>query len=69
MKTEQSLVIDDHQRKCAETRVLPYGGGGNLIVGRQSYEQEMQFRRARISEGVHYELPTWESLEVYQVAE
>ena len=69
MKTKQAFVIDDHQRQCAETRVLPSGGGGNLIVGRQSYEQEMEYRRGRIREGVHYELPTWDSLEVYQVAE
>ena len=49
----------------SEVRVLPYGGGGNLIVCKACYEHEIKFRKERIAAGVQFELPTWKSLEVY----
>lgn len=48
-----------------ETRLLPYGGGGNLICCRRHYEAEMRFRRARIAAGVPFDLPAWETLTTY----
>jgi hypothetical protein len=56
---------DDHDKPCDEMRLLPYGGGGNLIVGYQSYRKEIAFREERIKSGVPFELPKWEDLEVY----
>lgn len=48
-----------------EVRTLPVGGGGNAILCRHCYSREMEFRRERISEGVDFDLPLWESLKVY----
>lgn len=62
---QSETMNDDHDRPCSEIRVLPYGGGGNILCGRQSYEQEMAFRRERIRAGVPFDLPTWDSLRVY----
>ena len=62
-------LYDDHDRPCSEMRLLPIGGGGNIHVCRQSYEQEMKFRRERIAAGAHFELPAWEDLEMYTTAE
>lgn len=61
-------ITDDYDHPCTETRLLPYGGGGNIIVGRESYEKEMAFRRERIRAGVPFDLPSWESLRVYETA-
>jgi len=47
-----------------ETRLLPIGGGGNLILCRECYGVELEFRLNRIMEGVEQDMPTWESLEV-----
>lgn len=62
----KQLYQDDHDHLCTETRLLPYGGGGNIIVGRESYEKEMRFRRERIANGVPFDLPKWEELSIYQ---
>lgn len=61
-----NLITDDHGRRCTEVRVLPIGRSGNIIVGRTSYEAEMSFRRERIAEGVPFDLPKWEELEIYK---
>ena len=50
------------------TRLLPIGGGGNVIVCQGHYETELQFRRERIAAGVPFDLPEWESLRVYSEA-
>jgi hypothetical protein len=63
MKTQ--TMTDDHNHEVTEARLLPTGGGGNVIVGRQAYEKEMRFRRERIAAGAPFELPAWESLKVY----
>tara|TARA_R110000751_G_scaffold11728_1_gene40857 strand:- start:12 stop:269 length:258 start_codon:yes stop_codon:yes gene_type:complete len=51
-----------------ETRLLPIGreyGSGNLILCRECYGVELEFRLNRIvHEGVEQDMPTWESLEV-----
>jgi len=48
-----------------ETRLLPVGGHGNLILCRECYGVELEFRLNRIvHDGVEQDMPTWESLEV-----
>jgi hypothetical protein len=57
---------DNCQSATGEVRVLPYGGGGNLIVCRACYEHEMAFRKERNREAWSpFDLPAWESLAVY----
>ena len=56
---------DDHDKHCDEMRLLPYGGDGNIIVGFNSYQNEMKYRREKIKRGIHFDLPTWESLKIY----
>lgn len=56
----------DHGHQTAgEVRLLPIGGGGNVIVCRSHYLHEIQFRLKRIADGVPFDLPEWESLTVY----
>jgi hypothetical protein len=52
-----------------ETRRLPIGGDGAVIVCRACYENELRFRRQRIAEGVPFDLPNWDSLKVMHEAE
>lgn len=64
----QTIIYDDHDRPCTELRLLPLGAGSNLLVGKQSYDQEIAFRIERNKElgsAFQFSLPTWESLEVY----
>ena len=60
------MDYDDYGILCYERRLLPYGGGGNIIVGEESYKKEMAFRRERIKAGVPFDLPSWKSLKVYR---
>jgi len=49
-----------------EVRLLPTGGGGNTIVCQTCYYKEMRRRREDTNErGVDNDIPTWESLKVY----
>jgi len=51
-----------------ETRRLPYGGEGNVILCRSCYEYELRWRRERNEElgpDAQFELPAWETLAVY----
>ena len=48
-----------------ETRRLPTGGDGAVIICHGHYFTEMHFRRERIAAGVPFDLPEWESLNVY----
>jgi len=48
-----------------ETRLLPIGGGGNVIVCFTHWEYELRFRRERIAAGVPFDLPEWKSLAIY----
>lgn len=56
--------------KNGEVRVIPTGGGGNMILCFACYRHEMSYRRERIKElgEGSYDLPSWESLEVYKGA-
>lgn len=59
---------DDYGYSVTEARVLPIGGGGNIICGRVGYEQEMKHRRflnARNGLDSQWDLPSWDSLKVY----
>lgn len=65
---KHETMLDDHGDTVTEARVLPTGGGSNIICGRRGYEKEMKFRREenkRLTESARYDLPTWESLPVY----
>ena len=52
-----------------EVRLLPIGGGGNAILCRPHFLEEM-LRRKQRNETLHpadkWTLPKWESLEVYE---
>jgi hypothetical protein len=48
-----------------QVRWLPTGGGANAIYCKLCYLHEIEFRKYRISQGVPYELPKWEDLEIY----
>jgi hypothetical protein len=55
-------------RSEGEVRVLPTGGSSNLILCRACYEHELAWRRERNRElgaAFKFELPTWDSLEIY----
>lgn len=67
MKAHQ--YIDDHDRPCDELRLLPYGGGGNILVGHESYLKEIAFRKERIRAGAEFDLPKWEDLTIYAAKE
>jgi hypothetical protein len=58
----------DHGHEChEETRLLPTGGDGNMIVCRRHYHHELTYREQqnrRYGEG-KWKLPTWNSLKVY----
>ncbi len=51
----------------SEVRLLPYGGGGNMIVCKACYEHEMEYRHDRNKETREdrFLLPEWEDLKVY----
>lgn len=59
------FFTDDFGRKCSELRLMPYSGGGNILVGRASYEREIQYRKEEIAKGRAFNLPTWDSLKIY----
>jgi len=61
----KSTMLDDNGKICTECRLLPCGGGGNVIVGYSSFLKEIKFRLERIHDGVPFDLPKWESLEIY----
>lgn len=55
-----------------EVRVLPLGGGGNLILCRSCFEYEIRYRKERNKElgtAAQFDLPVWESLKVYKSGE
>lgn len=54
--------------EAGEVRALPYGGGGNLILCRACFDHEITFRHERnreLSEEAKFDLPPWQSLNVY----
>ena len=52
-----------------EVRVLPIGGGGNLILCHTCYTIEMTYRRSRNAQmrTPIFQLPKWDTLKVYEV--
>jgi hypothetical protein len=61
-----SLNGCDHDHMTTEeTRYLPTGGGGGIIICHRHYEHEMRFRRERIAAGVEFDLPDWGNLEIH----
>ena len=51
-----------------EVRVLPTGGGSNLILCCACHANEIRYRRERnrsLSKDAAFALPEWEALEVY----
>jgi len=53
---------------AACVRVLPTGGGSNLILCRACFDHEIRFRRERnreLGDFARFELPAWESLTIY----
>lgn len=58
--------------RLKEVRVLPIGGGANMILCRACFDHEIAYRRERnkrLSEAAQYVLPTWDSLEVFKSGE
>ncbi|MCK9567471.1 hypothetical protein M0R72_00815 [Candidatus Pacearchaeota archaeon] len=51
-----------------ELRKLPVGGG-NLILCRPCFDHEMRYRHDEVMRGIQFELPSWESLEIYSSQE
>lgn len=61
-------MTDDFGHECTEVRVLPYGGGGNILCGHRGYCREIAGRIERnreLAPNCRYDLPAWESLKVY----
>jgi hypothetical protein len=59
----------DHCRSdIGDVRLLPTGGGSNLILCRPCYEHEIAWRRSRnndLAEWARFDLPAWADLTVY----
>lgn len=61
----------DHGQRCSENpqvRRLPTGGNSAVIVCKHHYILEMMYRRVRnkeLAEECQFDIPKWESLEVY----
>jgi hypothetical protein len=56
------------QSETGEVRVLPLGGGANLILCVACHAHEIAWRRERnreLSKDAAYALPAWAELEVY----
>jgi hypothetical protein len=69
MNTESHKMLDDHGILSSEIRLLPYGSpdqGGNICVGRESYNKEINFRKERNKTvATPFPLPEWDSLKLY----
>ena len=71
-KQKATMNACDHNHMTpGETRLLPIGGDGNVIVCRRHYWHEIVFRKERnryLGEGA-FLLPAWEDLVVYSEAQ
>ncbi len=66
--TTHNTMTDDFGHEVTEARVLPLGGGANIITGPKGYRLEMANRRhmnSRNGPDGQWDLPSWESLRVY----
>lgn len=71
MQTHNPMCDGSHCRSSlGEVRVLPIGGGANLIVCPACHEHELGWRRQRNHElgRPAFLLPAWDTLEVYDGA-
>lgn len=53
---------------AGQVRLLPMGGGGNGILCKKCFYKEIAYRKDRnkdLGEFAKFDLPTWESLEIY----
>ena len=71
MKTVINYNCDgDHCREAnGEVRVLPTGGGSNLLLCLACFTHELEFRKERNREletGNRFDLPLWHDLKVYK---
>lgn len=48
-----------------ELRRLPCSRTGGLILCRPCFDHELRYRHDEVMRGIQFELPAWESLEVY----
>lgn len=65
---KHKTMLDDYGDEVTEARVLPMGGAGHIICGRNGYKKDIAFRmqeNKRLTESARYDLPAWESLRVY----
>ena len=56
------------QLRDGEVRVLPCGGGANMVLCCDCFDHEIRYRRERnrfLGDFAKFKLPSWESLEVY----
>lgn len=61
---------DKCRANTGEVRVMSIGGGGNLILCRACWENELSFRRERNRVVCYpFDLPAWEFSKVYAPAE
>jgi hypothetical protein len=70
MSNQQTLNTCDHGHDTTEeVRVLPISeNGGNAIICRAHYHEEMRFRLYRnreLEDFAKFDLPRWEDLKVY----
>lgn len=58
---------DQCRSSTGEVRILPTGGGGNVIICRDCFDHEIAWRKDRNREvASEFDLPTWDSLKVYE---
>jgi len=69
MSELNGMCDGSHCRSAAsEVRVLPLGGGANLILCRACHAHELAWRRERnrsLGDFAQFALPEWETLAVY----
>lgn len=69
VEEEPEVYFDDYSRPCTERRLYPCGGGGNALVGYQSYLEMVADIKAREEDQpgmVKSNILAWESLDIYE---
>ena len=54
--------------ETGEVRLLPHGEDSNLILCHDCFNHEINYRKARnreLADWAQFNLPTWDSLEIY----
>lgn len=68
---EQNNCDGSGPHSSGEVRVMPTGGGGNLILCRRCWENELSYRRDRnkiLGAFAQFALPAWNDSEVYETS-